>query len=661
MIKKYLLFSTLIMSFNPNFSSATVFDITPQGSLPTTVPKYGKTSAFYTITNTTTAPLTQNTVQSLPSGISQVDCDPNYCKNPFNLGPKGSATESCILKLTISKPIDSYPITICTDNSQCDTSTNPLTVVEGDPIPFSGVAVGPYSNHSSRYFPLLAASTDSGTTWTYPPSIFQNLTNTIDANFYAGLLSGVGCSGSGDKTICAASGSYCTSDNCSEVLPLVAVGKGPLTQWKYPKEIFQNLKNQIDSNFVGGILNSSHCVGSGGNGLCIAAGVYYTNQTSMPLLALTSNGGKTWGYPTSIFQNLTTAIDPEFASGTLTGAGCSPSSCNRVCIASGFYCKDTNCNNQIPLIALSTDQGSSWSYPAEVHQNLQQKIDPNFLNGHLENASCSGNKSQAICIASGSYTNDSTTYPLLAQSKNNGASWTYPTSIFKNLETIIGHGFKGGFFNANSCTGSENKAVCIAAGVYFTKGRQFPIIALTRDGGDTWTYPPYIYTKLRSAVDPNLISAVFDGASCIGTGKTAVCMAAGSYCSGTSSPCDIMRPLLAVSTDAGKHWNYPSEIFSNLNTKIDSNFKDGLFSAVSCYGSAAHSFCFAAGQYTTTNFTIVPLLAYSTDNGQTWTYPSAIFKNLTSIIDSDFAAGSFFSGSATGGAFKALKKMGLIK
>lgn len=138
-MNKKIVFNTFLLWIIPILASAAVFEISPRGSLPTTVPKYGKTSAFYTITNTTAGALNQNKVQALPTGISQVDCDSHYCTNPFNLGPQGSATESCILKLTISKPVDSVPVTVCTaNNSQCDTSGNPLTVVEGASVPFPG-------------------------------------------------------------------------------------------------------------------------------------------------------------------------------------------------------------------------------------------------------------------------------------------------------------------------------------------------------------------------------------------------------------------------------------------------------------------------------------------------------------------------------------------
>lgn len=406
-------------------------------------------------------------------------------------------------------------------------------------------------------------------------------------------------------------------------------------------------------------MRSSSCFGSGGNTICIAGGSYFTSSAFFPLLARSVNGGNSWTYPTSIFQNLTTTIDPNFKSGQFSAASCTKFTCDSVCIAVGNFCNTSDCDIQLPLLALSTDKGSTWSYPAAIFQNLSTKIGPDFRDGFLRNSSCTGAGNKAICTAVGNLSTINNILPLLAVTRDGGSTWNYPSEIFTNLETTIGHGFTNGILNATSCTGAGSKAICIGAGSYFTLGSSsFPLIALSRNGGLSWTYPDFIYTKLKTLVDPLATAATFDGASCIGTGKTGLCLAAGQYCRDDGS----CFPLIASSTNGGKTWSYPPSVYSNLKTVISPQFKGGFFSDVSCQGNPTRNFCMASGQYFNASFESFPLVAISADSGNTWTYPSYIFQNLTSIIDPDFAIGSFSRNATSGGEIKlenVYKKFGL--
>jgi hypothetical protein len=145
-------------------------------------------------------------------------------------------------------------------------------------------------------------------------------------------------------------------------------------------------------------------------------------------------------------------------------------------------------------------------------------------------------------------------------------------------------------------------------------------------------------------VDPEFVGGTFDGASCIGTGKTAICTAAGNYCDKQQS----CFPLLALSTNGGKTWSYPSSAYSNLKSSIDPNFRFGFFSSVSCSGIANHNFCTASGQYSNDTSETFPLIGFSTDSGQTWSYPPYIFQNLTTTIDPGFAIGSLNKAATSG-------------
>ena len=366
--------------------------------------------------------------------------------------------------------------------------------------------------------------------------------------------------------------------------------------------------------------------------------MYYSDSAFFPLVALSSNGGKNWTYPSSVFKSLTTSIDPSYTKGYLSTASCTKSTCKSVCVASGNFCTTSHCDFQLPLLGLSTDKGNTWSYPSSIFKDLKTTVDPTFKSGFFISSSCTGEGKQAICIAAGSYSNNASTMPLLALSQNGGQTWFYPSSILDDLANRIGHRFIGGLFNAASCSGAGKKAICIAAGSYFTTpGAGIPFLVLSKDGGDSWTYPDFIYTKLKTLVDPDFTGGTFDGASCMGKGKTAVCMAAGNYCNKKQ----LCFPLLVLSTNGGKTWSYPPTVYNDLMSIIDSSFTRGFFSSVSCSGIADNNFCTAVGQYSNDQSETFPLLAFSTDSGNSWLYPPYVFENLTKTIDPNFTIGSF--------------------
>ncbi len=319
-------------------------------------------------------------------------------------------------------------------------------------------------------------------------------------------------------------------------------------------------------------------------------------------------------------------------------------------MAGGAFSAGAPINKQLPLVAVSKDKGKNWLYPSTVFHNLTTRIDPNFVSGEFSSSSCTGTGSKTVCIGAGRYFNNASTQPLLALSMNGGDAWTYPPEIFTDLPARIGHDFTGAFFRGSSCTGKDIRARCIATGAFTnTKGAETPLLALTKDGGQTWTYPPYIYTKLKTQVDPLFRAGSLDAATCMGENKESICMAAGKYC--RDRFCSVSFPLIAVTRDGGKTWSYPPSVFQNLTTVIDPNYGSGFFNAIKCTGPEVTSFCIASGQYSNHN-THLPLVAYSTDNGMTWTYPPYVFQNLTTTINPDFMSGTLGNTGATGGKLK---------
>lgn len=635
-------FYVFLLIFSKGVFSAS-FAITSQ-TVPPTVPEFGKTTALFLIKNSTNATLNGNFIKNLPSTMSQTTCDPNYCGDIFDLGPSGSATESCLLKLTVKGPVNSEAFTVCTEGElSCEVSES-LVIGLGNPSPFIGVGAGSFIHDNLDNLPLLAVSNNTGQTWSYPSFIFQNLISSIDPSFTGGEFLGASCTGSGDKGVCIASGYWCKGIFCGFSQPLIAVGKQNGTQWTYPNSVYQNLQTQVDPNLESAYLQRGTCFGSGGNATCIVPGIYNTSNATFPLLALTSNGGSHWTYPTSIHQDLTTTVDPNFTGGQLNTASCTKDACSSTCIAAGFFCKSDECN--MPFLALSRDKGNTWTFPHAIFENLNTKIDPAFLSAAFDASSCVGGGSQAICIAAGNYSNGPSTFPILALTQDSGVHWDYPEYIFKNLTVSLRPDFKSGSFQAASCTGTGNKLTCIAAGSFYAN-TVYPFIAVTRDKGTHWIYPRFIFTKLKVVVDPNFREGSFNGASCTGTGSNAICIAAGYYC----HPDNKCFPLIAASIDSGKSWTYPSSVYSNPTLSIDPTFQSGSFEDVSCKGTAAYNFCIATGFFSTSNNITLPLVALSTDKGQTWIYPKSIFQNIRDKIPG-LLFGFLNRAATNGGEFK---------
>ena len=111
----------LIMVFFVQTGFAANFNITPFGTLPTTVSAGQTVSAYFTLTNLTSTPRDGYVLQGLPASVTQNTTSPN-CSNPINLHPQAS----CRLQLDISGAVSSN-FAIC-KGSSCTTSSVALNV-----------------------------------------------------------------------------------------------------------------------------------------------------------------------------------------------------------------------------------------------------------------------------------------------------------------------------------------------------------------------------------------------------------------------------------------------------------------------------------------------------------------------------------------------------
>lgn len=116
------LYALVILFFAQNLCAAN-FNITPLGTLPTSVTTGQTVVANYTLTNLTHTARNGYVLQGLPATVTQNTTNP-YCSNPINLGPNAS----CQLQLNITGAVSSN-FAICKEYS-CTTAATPLNVFQ---------------------------------------------------------------------------------------------------------------------------------------------------------------------------------------------------------------------------------------------------------------------------------------------------------------------------------------------------------------------------------------------------------------------------------------------------------------------------------------------------------------------------------------------------
>jgi len=74
------------------------------------------------------------------------------------------------------------------------------------------------------------------------------------------------------------------------------------------------------------------------------------------------------------------------------------------------------------LLALTVDAGLNWTFPTAITEVIGVG---NFLSGGFLGANCVGN----TCFAAGQYSDGTTFYPILAQTRDGGVTWSFPASV----------------------------------------------------------------------------------------------------------------------------------------------------------------------------------------------------------------------------------------
>lgn len=94
------------------------------------------------------------------------------------------------------------------------------------------------------------------------------------------------------------------------------------------------------------------------------------------------------------------------------------------CIAAGSY---NNAMSSVSLLATSNDAGLTWRYTID---STTPVLPLDFSsNAYFSGASCNGQQ----CIAAGTYQSVTSYYPLLASSTDGGSTWTYAIDSSKPL------------------------------------------------------------------------------------------------------------------------------------------------------------------------------------------------------------------------------------
>ncbi len=285
--------------------------------------------------------------------------------------------------------------------------------------------------------PLLAVSTNGGMAWAVKP-----ITG-VPAD--GEILSSTSCTGSGSTAICTAAGGT-FSDT-----PILAVSTNGGMTWAV---------QHVTGAPANGTYNGTSCTGSGSTAICTAVGDYVFANVSIPMLAVSTNGGISWAMRTCV------AGAPPL--GIYHSTSCTGSGSTAICTAAGGDLLSPVSGPA--LLAASVDGGITWAAPSVTGA-------PTF--GAYSSTSCTGSGSTAICTAAGQ--NGVTGAPMLAVSTNGGISWA--------IQAVAGAPAAGNY-NSTSCTGSGSTAICTAAGQDTVTN--FPLLAVSTDGAKTWAVIPVV-------------------------------------------------------------------------------------------------------------------------------------------------------------------------
>lgn len=582
-IKKILLSLSALASLGIGASAyAEPFTIVPDGALPTTVTEGGTVDAAYTVTSGMSVDRNGVFVKYLPPNVS---IGSGGCGETFNLASEAS----CTLNLVISGAVDGNDpnpanhLFICTsDGTTCSGTRYPLNVTEtSGPV----VPVAQYP----MLIPFPSITTDDNAA---PYAIDSE--GPLPEDFVSnGFFNAVSCGSSS----CIAVGKYTASS--SVVYPMIAKGDTSGANWSY---VIDKTTGTLPADYsTGGSFNTVSCSGT----TCVAGGRYVDTGTgAFLMMAVSTDSGTTWTYP---INNTVPTWPASFANATANVANFTDVDCvdaNR-CVASGTYTASVPTTAAYPLVAITSNAGSTWSYVIEEGTGLPGDFDSA---GAFNSVDCTGSGTTAVCAVGGTYNNGSSVYALLATSANTGSTWTYRVSS-ANPPTDYTN---AGVINGVACSGATTTSTCAGVGSY-TNGiaEQTMVFALGVNAGagsPTWTFPVESGSLPPSTYNAQ---ASFASVSCTGATTTTICIASGSYSAGGQP-----IPMVLYTPNNGTGFSYPVQ---NGTNEPSNTLTAGVFTDVSCTGSDASADCFVSGHYTDGGVQY-PMVISTLDGGSNFTY-----------------------------------------
>lgn len=272
-------------------------------------------------------------------------------------------------------------------------------------------AVGQYFGVENSTRPFLITTHDQGKTWSYKQSDLIYKSN--QAAYYQNTF----C----NPLRCISVGNIATLIDKDSALfdfePLLSIGEEQDNEaWTTIKDIAN-----LPSDMRGGQLFAIHC----NNETCLAAGRYYNDEIVLPLILRSEDYGKHW---TAI---KTTQGLPNSSETDIFNVYCH----DQFCLASGRY---TNGPQYLPIVLYSNDKGLSWASSITFSglPKTFNNIDLGLI--HCQEKICS----LAGGYSTGKY--DDIVLPLLAISQDQGQSWSIiPTDSIPNFPKISFGYFNG--------------------------------------------------------------------------------------------------------------------------------------------------------------------------------------------------------------------------
>lgn len=307
------------------------------------------------------------------------------------------------------------------------------------------VAGGTYQSSTAWRQTLLMSSQDKGLNWTYTYLPYISSSQAEIKSVY--------CS----KNTCIASGIVIPDATQEKFAIILWSENGGVNWYRIP---------WVPADYKSGYFEASTCTAA----ICIAGGNYQTkNSKSYPLLLLYDNNSSNSYYP---FVNSSLPVD-YLGAGTIYNVSCNEKT--SVCVAGGLY--GDKQGKYKPFIASSQDKGMNWSSKSIVPDDF-------YNYGRINDSSCS----DSICAAVGAYFFSSTEgKPLLVFSNDKGLNWNFVNTFPTDL--------KSGRLRSVKCD-SATCTVAGAYISTDTGNPVKPLMMITADNGAHWSYPSSILTSL---------------------------------------------------------------------------------------------------------------------------------------------------------------------